>query len=75
MELSYRETMALVHGIILGAFILVAFTGGLAEMWNLRTVTGAVLVVIGGRHATPGAGRPCRSPGVLSTPAEGSRTR
>ena len=40
MELSYREAMALVHGIILGAFILLAFTGGLVEMWNLRAVEG-----------------------------------
>jgi hypothetical protein len=40
MEFSYRETMALLHGIILGAFILLAFTGGLVEMWNLRTVEG-----------------------------------
>ncbi|MEW6583755.1 MAG: hypothetical protein AB1416_13445, partial [Actinomycetota bacterium] len=35
-----RETLALIHGIVLGALFLVAFTGGLAELWALRTADG-----------------------------------
>jgi hypothetical protein len=36
MELSNREFWALVHGMILGAFFLLAFAGGLAELYGLR---------------------------------------
>ena len=36
MELTNRETWALVHGIILGAVFLLAFTGGLAGLYSLR---------------------------------------
>ena len=36
MELTYRETFALVHGIILGALFLLAFSGGLAGLYSLR---------------------------------------
>ncbi len=37
MELSSREFWGLVHGMVLGAFFLVAFAGGLAELYGLRT--------------------------------------
>jgi hypothetical protein len=37
MELSSREFWALVHGILLGGAFLVAFTGGLAGFYSLRT--------------------------------------
>ncbi len=36
MELTYRETWALVHGIVFGAVFLLAFTGGLAGLYSLR---------------------------------------
>ena len=36
MELTSRETWALVHGIILGAAFLLAFSGGLAGLYSLR---------------------------------------
>jgi len=36
MHLSYREWWALIHGIIFGAFFLLAFSGGLAGLWSLR---------------------------------------
>jgi hypothetical protein len=36
MELTYRETWALVHGIILGSVFLMAFSGGLAGLYSLR---------------------------------------
>jgi hypothetical protein len=36
VELTYRETFALVHGIILGAVFLLAFSGGLAGLYSLR---------------------------------------
>jgi hypothetical protein len=36
MELSSRETWGLVHGILLGALFLLAFTGGLAGLHSLR---------------------------------------
>lgn len=36
MDLTNRETWALVHGIILGAVFLLAFTGGLAGLYSLR---------------------------------------
>jgi len=42
MSLTNRETWALIHGIVLGALFLVTFSGGLAEMWALRTANGAV---------------------------------
>jgi hypothetical protein len=37
MEFTNRETWTLVHGLILGTFFLLAFAGGLAELWSLRT--------------------------------------
>lgn len=36
MELTDRETWALVHGIIFGSGFLLAFAGGLAGLWSLR---------------------------------------
>jgi hypothetical protein len=36
MEFTSRETWTLVHGLILGTFFLLAFAGGLAELWSLR---------------------------------------
>ncbi len=36
MELTNREVWALVHGILLGAAFLLAFTGGLAGLYSLR---------------------------------------
>jgi hypothetical protein len=36
MHLSYRETWALIHGMILGAAFLLAFGGGLAGLYSLR---------------------------------------
>src|ERR687897_2401426 len=37
MEFTSRETWTLIHGLILGTFFLLAFAGGLAELWSLRT--------------------------------------
>jgi hypothetical protein len=37
MELSNREFWGLVHGMVIGAFFLLAFAGGLAELYGLRT--------------------------------------
>jgi hypothetical protein len=36
VELSYRETMTVVHGMVLGAAFLLAFGGGLAGLYSLR---------------------------------------
>lgn len=36
MELSNREFWGLVHGLVLGSFFLLAFAGGLAELYGLR---------------------------------------
>ena len=36
MELSNRETWALIHGLVLGTLFLLAFAGGLAELYGLR---------------------------------------
>jgi hypothetical protein len=36
MELSNREAWTAIHGMILGAIFLLAFTGGLASFWSLR---------------------------------------
>lgn len=36
MELTLRESWALVHGMTLGALFLLAFAGGLAGLWSLR---------------------------------------
>ena len=36
MELSNRETWGLIHGLLLGSFFLLAFAGGLAELYGLR---------------------------------------
>jgi hypothetical protein len=36
MELTNRETWALIHGMGLGALFLLAFGGGLAGLWSLR---------------------------------------
>jgi hypothetical protein len=37
MELSSRETWTLIHGLVLGSLFLLAFAGGLAGLWSLRT--------------------------------------
>jgi hypothetical protein len=37
MEFTNRETWTLIHGLILGTFFLLAFAGGLAGLWSLRT--------------------------------------
>jgi purine-cytosine permease-like protein len=37
MHLTSRETWTLIHGMILGAAFLLAFAGGLAGLWSLRT--------------------------------------
>jgi hypothetical protein len=37
MHLTYREWWAVVHGMGLGALFLLAFAGGLAEFWSLRS--------------------------------------
>lgn len=37
MHLSYREWWTLIHGMILGALFLLAFSGGLAGIYSLRT--------------------------------------
>src|SRR5919108_4119314 len=36
MELTNRESWALIHGIVLGTLFLLAFGGGLAGLWSLR---------------------------------------
>jgi hypothetical protein len=36
MHLTSREFWTVVHGMVLGALFLVAFSGGLAELWNMR---------------------------------------
>jgi hypothetical protein len=36
MELTNRETWALIHGMVFGALFLLAFGGGLAGLWSLR---------------------------------------
>jgi hypothetical protein len=36
MQLTDRETWALIHGMVLGALFLLAFGGGLAGLWSLR---------------------------------------
>jgi hypothetical protein len=37
MSLTNRELWTLIHGMILGAGFLLAFAGGLAGLWSLRT--------------------------------------
>ena len=37
MSLTNRETWTLIHGMVLGAGFLLAFAGGLAGLWSLRT--------------------------------------
>lgn len=36
MELTNRETFALLHGMVFGALFLLAFAGGFAGLWSLR---------------------------------------
>jgi hypothetical protein len=36
MELTNRETWALIHGMVFGTLFLLAFGGGLAGLWSLR---------------------------------------
>jgi hypothetical protein len=45
MQLTDREIWAVIHGLILGTFFLLAFTGGLVGLWSLqeRFVTAAGL--------------------------------
>jgi hypothetical protein len=37
MEFTSRETWTLIHGLVIGSFFLLAFAGGLAGLWSLRT--------------------------------------
>jgi len=37
MALTNRETWTLIHGMIIGAIFLLAFAGGFAGLWSLRT--------------------------------------
>ena len=37
MDFTSRETWTLIHGLIIGSFFLLAFAGGLAGLWSLRT--------------------------------------
>jgi hypothetical protein len=37
MEFTNRETWTLIHGLVIGSFFLLAFAGGLAGLWSLRT--------------------------------------
>ena len=37
MRLTNRETWTFIHGMVLGSFFLLAFAGGLAGLWSLRT--------------------------------------
>jgi hypothetical protein len=37
MKLTNRETWTFIHGMVLGSFFLLAFAGGLAGLWSLRT--------------------------------------
>lgn len=36
MEISYRETWTVLHGLVFGTVFLLAFAGGLAGLWSLR---------------------------------------
>jgi hypothetical protein len=36
MELTSRETWAVIHGLILGSLFLLAFGGALAGLWSMR---------------------------------------
>src|ERR671911_1968684 len=36
MELTYRETWTLIHGLVIGSAFLLAFAGGLAGLWSFR---------------------------------------
>jgi hypothetical protein len=36
MELTSRETWAVIHGLVLGALFLLAFSGALAGLWSFR---------------------------------------
>ncbi len=83
MHLTYREWWAVVHGMGLGALFLLAFAGGFAEFWSLRSaelsekgiVTRTRRLEIGtwvmaaarGRRSSPGRGS--------STPGTGARRR
>jgi hypothetical protein len=37
MDFTSREIWTLIHGLVLGTFFLLAFAGGLAGLWSLRT--------------------------------------
>jgi hypothetical protein len=37
VDFTHRETWTLIHGLILGTFFLLAFAGGFAGLWSLRT--------------------------------------
>lgn len=37
MKLTNREPWTFIHGMVLGSFFLLAFAGGLAGLWSLRT--------------------------------------
>jgi len=50
MELTNRETWALIHGMVLGALFLLAFGGGFAELWSLKE---RLLTVEGAKERSP----------------------
>ncbi|MEE9533912.1 MAG: hypothetical protein V3W06_05800 [Acidimicrobiia bacterium] len=37
MDLTSRETWTIIHGLVLGTLFLLAFAGGLAGLWSLRS--------------------------------------
>jgi hypothetical protein len=37
MDMTSRETWTIIHGLILGTLFLLAFAGGLAGLWSLRS--------------------------------------
>jgi hypothetical protein len=62
MELTSHEFWGLVHGLGLGGFFLLAFAGGLAELYGLRTRWETDEGIVGSvRRLTSASGR-WRSP-------------
>jgi hypothetical protein len=50
MELTNRESWALIHGMVLGALFLLAFGGGFAGLWSLKV---KLLTIEGIAERTP----------------------
>ncbi len=75
-----RETSTLIHGMVLGTFFLLAFAGGLAGLWSLRTEyvtrSASSSVCAGSSSARPRwrslPGRPSSRGHGSSTPGTGS---